>query len=207
MASTATNQIQTGTGEGLLEFLDYVLDKGYGTAAAVGPLRSAARQVFSVVEGGGDVATVDVRGMDLADYLSRFETKARSGDLKVESIQAYRRRFERAYEAYLAFLDSGRAPSFTSRSRVSRQQAAEAKVTSGSASVTPKASGVASASEVARDPMIEYPFPLRSGQVASLRLPVRFERQDAERLAAFVRTLVFDPLHELPRGPSDTESS
>jgi hypothetical protein len=45
--------------------------------------------------------------------------------------------------------------------------------------------------------LIDYPFPLRSGQVAYLKLPMRLDKADAERLGTFVRTLAFEPVLEL----------
>ena len=48
-----------------------------------------------------------------------------------------------------------------------------------------------------------YPFPLRSGQLAFVQLPLRMEKEDAKRLAAFVRTLVFAPQRELA-APEET---
>jgi hypothetical protein len=53
--------------------------------------------------------------------------------------------------------------------------------------------------------MIEYPFPLRNGQVGMVRLPMRLEKTDAERLASFVRTLVFEPQLELGPGRDDPD--
>jgi hypothetical protein len=46
--------------------------------------------------------------------------------------------------------------------------------------------------------LIDYPFSLRSGQVAHLRLPMKLEKVDADRLGAFIRTLVFEPQLEIP---------
>lgn len=40
---------------------------------------------------------------------------------------------------------------------------------------------------------LDYPFPLQTGQIANLRLPVRITKADAERMAAFIRTLAFEP--------------
>jgi hypothetical protein len=46
--------------------------------------------------------------------------------------------------------------------------------------------------------LIDYPFPLAGGQIAHLRLPQRLERVDAERIAAFVGTLVLEAQKEIP---------
>jgi hypothetical protein len=51
--------------------------------------------------------------------------------------------------------------------------------------------------------MVDYPFPLRSGQIAHVRLPARVEREDAERMSASLRTLVIDPRRELPPGEEE----
>lgn len=45
--------------------------------------------------------------------------------------------------------------------------------------------------------LIDYPFPLVSGTLAYLRLPRRLEKADADRLGAFIRTLVLEPQREL----------
>jgi hypothetical protein len=97
--------IQSGTAEGLLQFLDWVVAKGYGPATAAGPQKSAVKQVLTVTEG-DDFGSLDIRSLDLDDLLSRFEVRA-LGDLKAESIGAYRNRFTRAVEAYREFLSSG----------------------------------------------------------------------------------------------------
>ena len=102
--------IQSGTAEGLLQFLDWVVAKGYGPATAAGPQKSAVKQVLTVTEG-DDFGSLDVRNLDLDDLLSRFEVRA-LGDLKAESIGSYRNRFTRAVEAYREFLISGKPPSY-----------------------------------------------------------------------------------------------
>jgi hypothetical protein len=204
MATSAESRIQDGTIEGLFQFLDWSVSSGYASSASAAPLKSAARQVTVVVERTKDISDIDVRGMDVNDYLARFQTLA-MGDLKVESIDAYKRRFTRAVEAYRTFLETGKRPSFRTRSggRAStagadgRKPVATARAQQGREQVAPDTPAPPAPSS---DPMIDYPFPLRNGQVAVLRLPVRFEKTDAERLAAFVRTLVLDPIKELERG-------
>jgi hypothetical protein len=197
-----SSHIQNGTAEGLLEFLEYVVKKGYGSAAAVNPWKSAARQVLQTVEKSDDYGGVDVRGLDLADYLDRFETLAR-GDLKVESIDAYRRRFTKAVQTYLAFIQDGKPPTF--------RQGGGARRPKAETTTLPKAksagAGGATAAPIAAQPpgerMIDYPFPLGSGAIAMLRLPARLEKLDAERLAAYLRTLVLEPQKELTQGDGE----
>lgn len=40
--------------------------------------------------------------------------------------------------------------------------------------------------------IISYPFPLSTGEIAELILPERISAEDAERLVAFIQTLVVE---------------
>jgi hypothetical protein len=191
-----SKQINSGTAEGLLAYLDYLTDKGYASSAAVSPLRSAVRQIMSTVAG-DDYGNVDMRTLDVVDYLDRFDTLAR-GDYKAESLQSYRSRFRRALDYYEIFLTEGRPPSLRkSPTRRSPTESSKTKRKTTSAGGGPQP--VPPAPAVAPD-LMDYPFPLREGGVAHLRLPKRLDRDDAERLAVFIRALVFDRQGELPPG-------
>jgi len=200
MATNGQSRIQDGTAEGLMQFLDYVVSRGYGPASAVSPWRSAARQVLVTVEKTDNIGDVDVLGLDVADYLNRFETLAK-GELKVESIDAYKRRFTRALSAYRGWIETGKPPTFRGGTARREKAGPPAEASApGSTAAAEVAISARSQPGSGGDPMIDYPFPLRNGQVGMLRLPVRFEKADAERLAAFVRTLVLEPQRELGRG-------
>ena len=188
--------IGSGTVEGLLTFCDYLIDKGYGSSGAVGPWKSAAKQVFEAVEG-ENYRVTDVRTIDLDEYLGRFETMER-GNYKAESLASYGSRVRRAHEAYLAFLADGRTPQL--RRGPQRQDGETPRPKTRSQAPPPP-----STSSTVAD-LIEYPFPLRSGQLAYVRLPKKLEKADAERIAAFVRTLVFEPVAELTTGSGNGDS-
>jgi hypothetical protein len=183
--------ISSGTVDGLLAFCDYLIDKGYASSGAVGPWKSAAKQVFEAVEG-ENYGTTDVRSIDLDEYLGRFENMER-GRYKAESLASYGSRLRRAHEAYLAFLVDGRTPQL--RRGPQRQDGERPRPRSKPETTTPSAPIAPSVAD-----LVEYPFPLRSGQLAYVRLPKKLEKADAERIAAFVRTLVFEPIAELTTG-------
>lgn len=42
---------------------------------------------------------------------------------------------------------------------------------------------------IEHDGMLHYPFPLSTGQVATMEIPAALEAEDAERLAEFVLSL------------------
>jgi hypothetical protein len=188
--------IATGTAEGLLEFFDFLVAKGYATPAAVTPLKSASRQVLSTVDG-DDFMGVDVRTLDVDAHLDRFENMV-VGQYKHESLVQYRNRFKRGLSAYLAYLNEKQVPSFGRGSRRRGSDRPSQEPSAGREAPTSSAPLPPSTSER----LIDYPFPLRSGQIAILRLPVGLEKTDAERMGAFIRTLVLDAQRELARGES-----
>ena len=197
--STEQNKIPTGTVEGLMEFLDFLIEKGYGTSSAITPWKSAANRVFEVVEQGKVFDSVDVRSLDMADYVSRFRTLALGTKLKQESAVAYVNRFEKAITAYRDYLDNQRLPSMRRVGTRSRSQAAASEPAS---PTNGNGNGNGVSAETVPS-LVDYPFPLRSGQMTLLRLPVKLEKADAERLATFIRTLAFEPVLELTAGSGD----
>jgi hypothetical protein len=182
-----TSAIGSGTVDGLLEFLDYLVDKGYATGTAAEPLKVASRIVFSKMQGEG-FGTFDVRTFDPDDYMDRFERLV-VGQYKQESLVSYRQRLKKAVGAYLEYLENGNVSAIGS-GRTSRRKKVEP--------VPPTYGHKTNGNVDAPVPdvtasLIDYPFPLRSGTVAHLRLPMKLERTDADRLAAFLGTLVFEP--------------
>jgi hypothetical protein len=198
----ATTDIATGSAAGFMSFMDFMIQKGYGTPGSISLLKSAAKQVFSIVEG-EDFDGVDVRSFDIDEYLSRFENRS-MGRYTAESLSAYRSRFRKAIESYRSYLaDPNWKPA--ARSTTARRTLASGLPNGKKSDKQQKAVGGdrATKSEVPRDASastIAYPFPLKSGQIAQLHLPTRLDRDDAERMTAFIRALVFDQPRQFPSG-------
>ena len=186
--------MQDRTVEGLIAYCDWLVDKGYATVAQVDPWRTATRKVFETVEG-EQYASLDLSGIDLADYLGRFRTLAGS-QYKSESIVAYGRRLQNAIDAHEHYLSTGRPPTFRRGGSAPKQdgaakpKAAKAARTTNAPAQTPAGGGAG---------LMEYPFPLRGGQMAQLRLPARLDKSDAERLCVFIRTLPMEEQAQIPR--------
>jgi hypothetical protein len=53
--------------------------------------------------------------------------------------------------------------------------------------------------------LTDYPFPLKSGQMAHLHLPSPLHKEDADRLTQFLRALVFEQPQQLSPGEADDE--
>lgn len=178
-----------GTGAGLLSFLDWAGRTGEMNPATARAWAATARAVLAVE---AEPDTVDVRGLDVESLLDRFQmlnrTKYSSG-----SMTTYRSRFRQAVSAYQLWLDGdpGWKPAKT-RSNGNARKASK-KAEQQSEAVTPAAEPVApEASHAHSSPrMVAYDMPLRPDMLVRLTLPVDLTSADAERVAAFVRSLAF----------------
>jgi hypothetical protein len=193
----AAPDVSSGNVAGLMAFLDFMISKGYGTAGAINPWRSAAKNVFAVVEG-DDFEDFDVRSFDVDEYLARFENRS-MGKYTADSLAAYRSRFRKAIEAYRSYLAD---PNW-------KPNASRRPVINSGKETTPTRPRTKPAEESSQPPLpsspslIAYPFPLKSGQMAQLHLPTQLEREDAERLTQFIRALVLEQPRQLASGPAD----
>lgn len=193
----ASPDIAGGNAAGLMAFMDFMIEKGYGTAGAINPWKSAAKQVFLTVEG-EDFEGLDVRGFDIDEYMERFQNRS-LGKYSSESLRAYRQRFRKAVEAYRAYLaDPNWRPALKRSPRPKKETSKPAE--SGPPAST-EGAGQPSASVAPSPSLIAYPFPLKGGQMAQLHLPTQgLDREDAERLTHFIRALVFDQPAQLNPG-------
>jgi hypothetical protein len=206
MVTEQTNKtpITSGTVGGLFTFLDFLMEKGYATANSVNVWRSAARQVFSTVDG-DTFESVDIRAIDPDEYFLRFENMT-VGQYKEESLASYRSRFRKSLDAYLGYLEERRLPTFRGSGGRSAAGAKKSKPAGEASSPRPaRAEPMRQRPTVEVGPeLVDYPFPLRSGGMVHLYLPPKLEKGDADRLAAFVQTLVIEPQRQLPAPIADS---
>jgi hypothetical protein len=191
--------VGSGTVDGMLGFLDFLVEKGYATHVAVHPLKAVTRTVFSTMEG-ETFGDFDVRTFDADEYMDRFQNRV-PGKYKQESLVSYRQRLKRTVAAYREYLETGNVSAIRSSRTPRQRQAAKPTATTTKPTVNGNGSGNGHGDAPQHDParsLIDYPFPLRSGHVAHLRLPMQLEKVDADRLGAFIRTLVFEPQLEIP---------
>lgn len=192
-AVTHQDTMTNGTARGMLLFLEDLVDRGRAQPGSVNPLKSAARQILSTVDG-DDWESVDVRGVDVDDYMARFANKTH-GTYTSGSLRAYSARLRRALTWYSAFLSR---PDWTppqagqrtpKRSSASRPQDDAATAAAGSSNA--EQSSPAQPDDRAPD-LITYPFPLVDGRMVYLRLPVRLSTADARRISAFLDSMAVD---------------
>jgi hypothetical protein len=203
----ASPDIAGGNAGGLLAFMDFMIDKGYGSAGAISPWKSAAKQVFSTVEG-DDFEGLDVRTFDIDEYMDRFQNRT-IGRYSSGSLRAYRQRFRKAVEAYRSYLaDPNWRPALKRNPRPKKADGDGAKRSKSTAGPRVESSAAASPSHppAPSASLIAYPFPLKGGQMAQLHLPTQgLDSEDAERLIHFIRALVFDQPAQLEAGTSEED--
>lgn len=199
-----TADLNSKTVGGTLAYCEWLMAKGYATAAQVNPWRTAIQKVFSTVEG-ESWESLDLSAADLEEYMSRFQTLAGT-QYKAESIAAYKRRVQNAIDAHDHYLQTGRPPNFRQGAHKERKDAAPAGKASGA---TLEAVGDASRVKpvAPEDGLMDFPFPLKGGHIAVLRLPQRITSDDANRLGAFLRTLQDDSEERRQLPPGDREAA
>lgn len=177
---------------GLNAYLDSLVEKGRVKSSVVVPLKTAVHQIFETVEK-DNWENIDVAEIDLDDYMIRFRNLALDR-YNEQSYISYKARANRALIWYNNFLQNpGWIPQTRKTSTSNKAQANQslakkdnrkADISVASAEQTPKNL------PVINNDLISFPFPLSNGVLASLYLPKRLSREDAERLSQFISSLV-----------------
>lgn len=177
-----------GTGRGLVEFWDWVAEKGLMKKNTAGALKAVCSKVLAVDD---DPDSIDVRTLDIEDLLRRFEN-LRKRNYNPRSLSTYKARFRKAVAMYLAHLDnpSGWRPDIRERSG-----------SVGRRGPTPPGTSVSTSGGDAH--MMQYPFPLRPGVVARLELPTDLKRREVARLTSFLNMLTEE--EQLASAPNGLE--
>lgn len=187
---------------GTLAYCDYLMAKGYATAAQINPWRTAIQKVFDTVED-EDWESLDLTNVNLDEYLSRFQTLA-GAQYKAESISAYKRRIRNALDAHEHYRSTGRPPSFR-RGGAKREKADEVPAVVSRIAPTQ----MTAPAHKAQTGLHSFTYPLGDGQTAKLELPPRMSSDDVNRLCAFIRTLQDDKpeQRQLPRQAGEQEAA
>lgn len=221
MSETATvTPIDPNTGAGLIEFLDAAIEKGWINVSSAKALKTATQKIFEVESGW---ESVDLRSLDPDSLFERFRNLKRNS-YSDDSMRIYRTRFGQALKMHLARLDGdSNWKSYGPSTRVS----SPAKSPSNGAKSTPKASAsqatatapLAAAPNGVEDedlpvptnptpgstPLMRFPFPLRDSVDVWLTLPRDLTKDEAERLATFIRSLARTDAPTAPApGPADS---
>jgi hypothetical protein len=187
------NVPQRGTGAALVAHWDWAAERGLMKKNTARSMKAAAKQVIAIEP---EWERLQVADMDVEDLLARFRNITH---IRPESIRAYESRFRQAVTSYMTYLNSPttyRAPqrpgkqgssSATGEKRAGRNQAMRA------AAEPPGGAGQKGSQHQdegqPRANLVTYPFPIRTGVLAELRLPVDLSVDEADRVATFVKAL------------------
>lgn len=197
--------INSTTVGGTFAFFEWMVSKGYGTEAQVNPWRIAIKMVFSAVEGSEDYASFDWSQIDLDEYMDRFQ-KLAGANYKSESIVAYGRRVRNGLEAHKHYLETGRAPVSTPRAQRKKKEAQPAAAATGDGNnVTPINAAASTGGQ--QSGMVQFPYPLSDGKMATLILPPRVSAEDVTRITTFIRTLQTDTPDRRQLPPGEAEAA
>lgn len=181
--------MQDGTGSGLITFWDWAGEKGLVKESTASARRTAISEVLDALGDAPD--QIDIRTLDVADALRRFEN-LKSAKYTPGSLNTYKSRFRSAVEDYLQYLGEGSdwQPGIQSRTRKKKKRATGDKSTSPPESQPSDTETAPTHSSWPTGPrLIEYPFPVREGVVAVLKLPSDLSASEARRLGAWLDAL------------------
>lgn len=175
------------SGKAFVQHWSWAADKGLMNRNTAKSLKAVAAQVLLVLD---DWESVDVKTLDVDQAFNRFQNK-RAKDFTPNSLDTYRSRFGKAVNLFLEYEkdpSSWHVP--TSAPRKEKKTA----VTNGSPQPSPASPSLQTqySQQTTASGFIDYPFPLRDGRVAQLRLPIDLKKSDVSRLTAFLSSLAVD---------------
>ena len=177
------------TGKQLVDHWTWAAEKGLMNANSARAVRAACAQVLGVLD---NWEQTDVASIDVDDAIRRFQN-LRARDFNPESLQAYERRFRSAVDSFLAYVKDpatwrpAMRPAKTPNEQTGREKTRRSIRSTERHDETPGPSdGIPSVA------LIEYPFPLREGVVARLKLPRDISLAEAKRLHGFMIALAID---------------
>lgn len=202
-----TQDIGSGTAQGVVDYLDSLVGKGRARVGVVTPLKTALTKVLEKTEG-DKWRSIDVTKLDVDDAVLRFKNLT-LGTYTDASYRAYELRVKRAIKWYEQFLENPgwypkeSTPTKTNgkNSEVSKSQSSVPASRAQDDSETHEIDPVDEPQERSRRgqvddelPTMSYPFPLQSGETARIYMPMSVTKADVRRLSAFLEALVIEPV-------------
>ena len=169
------------SGKAFVDHWNWASDKGLMNQNTARGLRAAVSQVIKTLD---DWEIVDVKTLNIDDTLIRFQN-LRKKDFKPKVLETYKRRFRQAISSYLSYLED---PASWKPNTVERQPRG---TSNGKKNETTKQAAM-TVRDLPAAGLVDYPFPLREGQVVRLTLPRDLKVAEVKRLTAFMSTLAVD---------------
>ncbi|MCS6882871.1 MAG: hypothetical protein RMK84_17630 [Oscillochloridaceae bacterium] len=180
------------TGKAFVEHWDWASRRGLMNSNTAASYRRAAVHILSVED---DWENIDISQIDVEQLLRRFEN-LKGRNFTPESVATYKRKFRQAVESYLAYVRDPSAwkpiASEATRRKEQNGKAKKERTTNTQGKEEPDSSLPDTGISTDEAGWVEYPFPLKDGRVARLRLPTDLKLGEVKRLNAFMMTLAVD---------------
>ena len=176
------------SGKALVEFWKWAGDKGQTNPNTAGAKKAACSQVLGVLD---DWESLDVSALNIDDVFRRFTNK-RSKDFTPASLGSYKSRFTQALTEFLAYSKNPASWKPKAQDRPTKKGPSAAALSKNGKNAPAPAPETPADTLPGRSGLVEYPFPLREGRFAYLRLPIDLKMVDVRRLTAYLSTLADD---------------
>lgn len=180
------------SGKDFLEFWKRAAEKGELKSSTARTIRISCEQILQCTE---NWETLDMRMLNVEDAFRRFVNK-RGRDLKSASLASYKNRLKNGIGMFLDYSNdpSSWKPRMKSRIRGQEKKEPQTIVLADTINDTPQSPPAMQeqSKSLPAAPLIEYPFPLREGQLAYLKLPTNLRLFDVKRLTIYLNSLAID---------------
>jgi len=185
------------SGKALVEFYGYAADKGLMNGNTAGALRSACKEVLTAVDS-ENWESVDVAGIDVEEYATRFE-RLRMSKFKPASLGVYKARWKNAVGMFLQYQANPSGWRYKAeRPAAARKQASGTRAGNASGARPTGGGSFTPPPRPAAGGLITYPYPVREGVIIQLQLPADLSKNEARRLSAFLDSLALEEQRALP---------
>lgn len=180
------------SGKDFLEFWKRAVEKGELKPSTARTIRISCEQILQCTE---NWETLDIRMLNAEDAFRRFVNK-RGRDLKSASLASYKNRLKNGIDMFLDYAKDPAAWKPRMKSRTPGQEKKEPQKTVSDDTINDTPQSPLAMQEQPKSlpaaPFIEYPFPLREGQLAYLKLPTNLKLFDVKRLTIYLNSLAID---------------
>jgi len=177
--------------EALLEFLDFLANKGLLNKATANSRKAAVNTLLSILS---PEESADLRGLNLDDLVMRF-FNIKGNEFKPESVRVYKSRLASVLDDYERYKRDplGFRPRVAPRERTEKSPRAENDKTSRSQEkVRPSASEAAETTLISNDPVqsIVFPIPVRPGVIVKVAgIPSDLTSEEAQKIGNVILAL------------------
>jgi hypothetical protein len=171
----------------LMEFLDYLGNKGLVAGATVATRKAAASKVLSILS---EEEAADVTSLDLDEVMSRFQN-LEGKNYTPGSLNTYLSRLRSSVDDFSTYLENplGFKPSIQGREKRPRQEGKKESVASTQSGSTPPSEKSSQRATTLPSPSI-FPIPIRSDVTIYVQgIPYDLTDGEAAKIANIIRAM------------------